>query len=405
MFERFIAHRFLNDSGQRHSGTLLRIATASIALGVVVMILSVSILRGFQHEIEHKAVGFGAHLVVRSYDNDHSYHSSPIERRRDEYRRIAQCQGVSHVQCFAVKGGMIKTADQIHGILLKGIGSDYDTNFFHNNLTAGRCPLFPDSVAGVELLISQRIADQLHIGMGDKVRTYFWQDASYRARAFTVCGIYKTDLEDYDDVYTFCDLRQVQRLYGWDTSLVGGYEVLVDDFERLPDIANEVSRQLGYDLTATTIVEENPALFSWLQLLNSNIWLILGVMTLVCIVSIISSFLILVFEKTSTIGLLKVMGATNQSIKRIFLIKSTRIILKGIAIGDAVALLLGYVQWQWHIVRLDPDTYSLSAVPVEMRLVTFVIISLTTLAACWLALLLPATAVSRVQPAQTIKVS
>ncbi len=405
MFERFISHRFLTDGNGRRSGSLTHIATASIALGVLVMILSVCILRGFQREIEQKVVGFGAHLMVKNYEVVDDYNSSPISRSRPEVQRIVVTPGVAHLQCYAEKGGMVKTADQIHGILFKGVDSGYDTAFFHNNLISGHFPTLTDSSASNEILVSQRIADKLQLKLGDKVRTYFWQNDNYRARAFTISGIYCSDLADFDELYLVGDLRQLQRINGWTDDEVGGYEITVTDLDRLPQVKQAVVEQLGYDLTLTDIREQNPALFSWLNLLNSNIWLILGVMTLVCVVAIISSFLILVFEKTSTIGILKVLGATNRSVKRIFLIKSTSIILRGIAIGDALALLLCWLQQHFHLIHLDRDSYSMAFVPIQLSGWTFVIVSLGTLAACWLALLLPATFVTHVQPAKTVKVN
>lgn len=405
MFERFISHRFLTGGRCRRSGSLTHIATASIAVGVLVMILSVCILRGFQREIESKIVGFGSHLVVKSYEVVDDYNSSSVSRSRPEIQRIVATPGVAHVQCFADKGGMVKTADQIHGIIFKGVDSGYDTTFFHACLTAGHFPTLSDSNASNGILVSQRIADKLHLALGDKVRTYFWQNDNYRARAFTVSGIYCSDLADFDDIYLVGDLRQLQRINGWSDDEVGGYEITVADFDQLPQVKQAVVGQLGYDLTLTDIREQNPALFSWLNLLNSNIWLILGVMTLVCVVAIISSFLILVFEKTSTIGILKVLGATNRSIKRIFLLKSTSIILRGIVIGDALALLLCWLQQHFHIIHLDRDSYSMAFVPIQLSGWTFVIVSLGTLLACWLALLIPATFVTHVQPAQTVKVN
>lgn len=405
MFERFISHRFLTGGNGRRSGSLTHIATASIAVGVLVMILSVCILRGFQREIESKIVGFGSHLVVKSYEVVDDYNSSSVSRSRPEIQRIVATPGVAHVQCFAEKGGMVKTADQIHGIIFKGVDSGYDTTFFHACLTAGHYPTLSDSNASNGILVSQRIADKLHLALGDKVRTYFWQNDNYRARAFTVSGIYCSDLADFDDIYLVGDLRQLQRINGWSDDEVGGYEITVADFDQLPQVKQAVVGQLGYDLTLTDIREQNPALFSWLNLLNSNIWLILGVMTLVCVVAIISSFLILVFEKTSTIGILKVLGATNRSIKRIFLLKSTSIILRGIVIGDAMALLLCWLQQHFHIIHLDRDSYSMAFVPIQLSGWTFVIVSLGTLLACWLALLIPATFVTHVQPAQTVKVN
>lgn len=367
------------------------------------MVLAVSILRGFQGEIRQKVVGFGSHLVVTSYAMGNTYEETPIGTDRPEVERIRQTPGVRHISFYANKGGMIKTEDQIHGIILKGVDSGYDSTFFASNMVEGRLFTFPDEKAGNEIIVSQTIANKLGIALGDKVRTYFWQGESYRARAFDVCGIYNTDLADFDEHYIVGDLRQVQRLNEWDSTLAGGYEVLVDDFRHLDEVGNRVLAQLGYDLTMNTIVEQNPALFAWLDLLDSNIVLIIIIMMMVCTVAIVSALLIMIFEKTSTIGILKALGSTNGSIRRIFLYKSAAIIAKGILLGDAVAWLLGWLQQRLHLLHLDSANYMMENVPVELNPTTFVAISVGSLAVCLLALLLPTAYISHIEPAKTIK--
>lgn len=402
-FERFISKRFLPRDRNSYSGPLVAIATCSIALGVVVMILSVCILRGFQNEIRQKVVGFGSHIVIHTYNNGGEAEAQPVSTLRPEVERIRQVPGVRRTQFFAEKGGMIKTPDQIHGIIFKGVDSQFDSSFFASNMQEGRLFTFPDDRPSNEIILSRTVADKLRLHIGDKVRTYFWQDDTYRARAFEVCGIYKTDLAEFDEHYLVGDLRQVQKLNNWDSTLVDGYEVLVDDFNRLDATAQLLLEVLGYDLTLTTIVEQNPALFSWLELLDSNIVLIIGIMMLVCVVSIISALLIMIFEKTSTIGLLKAMGADNASVRRIFLHKSASIIGKGILIGDAVALLLCWLQLRFRFLSLDSESYSMDAVPIALDGWTFVAVSLGTLAVCLAALLIPTAYISKVEPAKTIK--
>ena len=402
-FERFVARRFLPRDRNGFSGPLVSIATYSIALGVLVMVMAVSILRGFQGEIRQKVVGFGSHMVVTSYAMGNTYEETPIGTDRPEVERIRQTPGVKHLNFFANKGGMIKTEEQIHGIMFKGVDSGYDSTFFAANMVEGRLFGFPDDKAGNEVIISQTVANKLNIGIGDKVRTYFWQGESYRARAFEVCGIYNTDLTDFDEHYLVGDLRQVQRLNDWDSTTVGGYEVLVDDFRHLEEVGNAVLAQLGYDLTMHTIVEQNPAMFAWLDLLDSNIVLIIIIMMMVCTVAIVSALLIMIFEKTSTIGLLKAIGSDNRSVRRIFLYKSAAIIAKGIVLGDAVAWLLGWLQTRFHLVKLDSTSYMMENVPIDLSPMTFIAISVGSLAVCLLALLIPTAYISHIEPAKTIK--
>lgn len=400
--------------GGGFSGPLSVIAVVSIALGVLVMVMAVCILRGFQGEIASKVVGFGSHLTVSNFASSPAYQEEPIVLDSTLVERILRVPGVRHIQYFATKGGMVKTAEQIYGIMFRGLSADYDTTFFASNLVEGRLPVFSgasgfsgtsgETGTSTDVLVSSTIASRLRLKVGDKMRTYFWGGDTPRSRAFTVCGIYNTDLTEFDELYVVGDLRQVQRLNEWEDNQVGGYEVLVDNFDRLDDIARNVERELPYDYSVQTIREANPALFAWLDLLNSNITLILVIMSLVCAVAIVSALLIMIFEKGRTIGLLKALGATNASVRRIFLIKASRLIAEGILIGDAVALALCVVQQQWQVVKLDAESYSMTHVPVDIDPMIFLLVSLGTLVACLLALLLPAAYISHITPAQAVKI-
>ena len=400
--------------GGGFSGPLSVIAVVSIALGVLVMVMAVCILRGFQGEIASKVVGFGSHLTVSNFASSPAYQEEPIVLDSTLVERIQRVPGVRHIQYFATKGGMVKTADQIYGIMFRGLSADYDTTFFASNLVEGRLPVFSgasgfsgtsgETGTSTDVLVSSTIASRLRLKVGDKMRTYFWGGDTPRSRAFTVCGIYNTDLTEFDELYVVGDLCQVQRLNEWDERQVGGYEILVDDFDRLDAIARNVEHELPYDYSVQTIREANPALFAWLDLLNSNITLILVIMSLVCAVAIVSALLIMIFEKGRTIGLLKALGATNASVRRIFLIKASRLIAEGILIGDAVALALCVVQQRWQVVKLDAESYSMTHVPVDIDPMIFLLVSLGTLAACLLALLLPAAYISHITPAQAVRI-
>ena len=403
-FERFIAQRFLQRGKNNFSQPLIKIAIISIALGVLVMILAVSILRGFQKEITQKVVGFGSHIVVSYFDSGSDYEQIPIETTRPILDEIIKTKGVKNVQYFANKGGMVKTDEQIHGIVLKGVSSNFDSSFFKENLLEGRLFTFADTLSSNEVIISKTLADKLKFKLGDKVRTYFWQDNNYRARAFKVVGIYSTDLTEFDEVFMIGDIRTVQKLNNWTSEQVGGYEILIDDFDNLPLYAMTIYEMLDYDLTLTTVKEENPVLFSWLDLLNTNIILILTVMAVICMVAIVSALLIMIFEKTSMIGLLKTLGATNKMIRKIFIYKSVSIIGKGLLIGNAVALLLSVLQSKYKIISLDSESYSMSSVPVDMSVWIFVFVSVGTMIACLLALFIPTAFITNVRPARTIRV-
>ena len=394
------------------SSPLVKVAIWSIALGVAVMVVSVCVLRGFQGEIRRKAVGFGSHIVVKSYNMGKTYDETPVDMRRQEVKRIASTPGVKNVGFFAVKGGMVKTDDQIEGIVLKGVGEGFDTTFFGECLQEGR--LFEQSnnnttsnIEGTsntpEAIVSRLLADRLEIGVGDKLRVYFWQGESYRARVLQVSGIYSTDLSDFDKHVVVCDLGVVQRLNNWEDFQAGGYEITVEDFNHLDEVVAALIGQLGYDLTLTTIVDEYPALFAWLDLLDSNVVLIIAIMLLVCAVSVVSALLIFIFEKGSTIGVLKALGTDNGSIRRMFVLKGGIISLKGVLAGVAVSVALcGAQKWQ-GLVKLDPAYYAMSTVPVELNGWTVVAVALGTMAVCIIAMLLPAAYVARIEPARSIR--
>ena len=398
-------------TGGGFSGPLSVIAVASIALGVVVMVMAVCILRGFQGEIASKVVGFGSHLTVSNYAINPSYQENPVTLDDALAHDLRSLKGVKHLQSFATKGGMVKTKEQIYGILLRGLSDDYDTSFFAGCLVEGNLPRFSEhsdsSKPSNDVLISSTIANKLNLNVGDKLRTYFWQDQGYRSRAFAISGIYNTDLPEVDELYVIGDLRQVQKLNDWCADEVGGYELLVDNFDQLEEMRTQALSLLTnhnrYDLTVHTIKEAYPALFAWLDLLNSNITLILIIMSIVCAVAIVSALLIMIFEKSRTIGVLKALGASNASVRRIFILKASRLILQGIAIGIAVSGALCFVQAKWEVVKLNAESYHMSHVPVDTDPWIFVIISVSSAAVCLLALLLPAAYISRISPAKTIK--
>lgn len=403
-FERLIARRFLQRDKSNFSRPLVSIATYTIALGVVVMILAVSILRGFQKEITDKVVGFGSHITIRSYGWVNDYDEMPIELNAAELQRLSSISGIDKVQAYAYKGGMLKTEDQIHGIIFKGMSGTPDSSFFSSKMVRGRIPRLGDSSATNEVAISQRLSKRLHLDTGQKARTYFWVGNTYRARALQVVGIYNTDLSEFDDHYIIGDLSMVQRLNGWNSNQVAGYELLLNDFSQLDPLLAQVKQATRPDLSVTSIKEEQPSMFAWLELLNSNIILILIIMAVVCAASVVSALLIMIFEKTSMIGLLKTLGSTNRSIRHIFILKAFSIVGRGILIGNLIAFVLSFLQAHYHIVRLDSESYSMSFVPVDMSLWYYLAISLGTIAVCMLALLLPSTYIAHIDPAKTVRI-
>jgi lipoprotein-releasing system permease protein len=379
------------------SGPLSAIAVVGVTLGVVVMVMAVSILHGFQHEIASKVAGFGSHITLTAYDSGTTT-ESPVALDAEVAGKLAALPGVRHMARFATKGGMAKTTDQIAPILLRGLDPDADTTFYTSCLLQGHLPQSEGQIA-----LSSTLASRLQLALGDKLRCYFWTDDTYRQRAFTVEGIYNTDLTEMDELYVLAPLATVGRLNSWDSTEAGGYELLVDDLDRCDLVASQIATFLPYDLKVTTLRQAHPVLFSWLDLLNTNIVLILVIMCLVSAVAIVSALLIMIFEKSATIGLLKALGATSRSLRRIFLLRATRLIVTGIVAGEALALLLSLAQQRWQLLKLDPESYSMSHVPVLVEPWVYVAVAAGTLAVCLAALLIPTSRISRISPAETMK--
>lgn len=409
-YEQLIARRFLKGDKDNFSHPLVRIATYTIALGVVVMIMAVSILRGFQQGIEEKLVGFGAHIVVQNYGWVNEYDVDGISLSTDEVAALERIEGVASVAPFAYKGGMLKTDDQIQGIIFKGVSLDRNnvaegTDFFQQHMLRGRLPLNADTASpGDEVIVSQRLAAKMHLDTGMKARLYFWLGNDYRARALRIVGIYNTDISEFDDHYLIGDINLIQRLNDWPGTTVGGYEILLQDMNLLDPLAQQVKQCTRPDLKVTTIKENEPSMFAWLELLNSNIVLILTIMGVVCAASVVSALLIMIFEKTSMIGILKTLGATNRSIRSVFMLKAGSIVGKGLLAGNLLALLLCWIQHKFHVVRLDSESYSMDFVPIDLDVIYFLGVSAVTATICALALFITSTYIAHIDPARSIRV-
>ena len=406
-FERFIARHMTmgGDKGEGFSRLLTRTATGGIALGVVVMVMAVTILHGFQKNITSKLSGFGSHITLHAYTTGNGFIQDPINPTPQLIDRLKTIDGVHHVQPFADKGGMVKTDEQIHGIVLHGLPQGFDSSFFKQYIVKGRLPQMSNDAepASTEVLISQTVARALHLDVGSKMRTYFWQGDNYRARMFTICGLYNTDLEEMDKHYVVGDLRQAQRLNDWNERQVGGIEVNVNDFDQLDDVAMQVASTLPYDVQMSTIVQQQPTMFSWLDLLNTNIALILTIRGVVCVIATVSALLIMIYEKSATIGVLKALGASHASIGKIFIIRAWRMVAWGVLIGDAIAVALCLLQERFKIVRLDPESYSMPYVPIDLDATVVLLISAITALTCLVSMIVPTALISRISPSSTIR--
>lgn len=410
-FPLFIARRIYSKSdGQRMvSKPAVRIATAGVAIGLAVMIVSVSVVFGFKHTIRDKVVGFGSHIQVGEFMTLQNADHRPVEMGDSMMAELRSTKGVRHVQRFAMRQGILKTDDDFLGVLFKGVGPEFDSTFIHQNMVSGSIPAFSDSSSTNKLLISKSMADKLRLKSGDRIFAYFI-DNGVRARRFEICGIYQTNLSQYDDAICYIDLYTAVKLNGWEADQVSGAEVAVADFERIYDIEdiyiNKVNRQVdkyGETYSTKTIQELNPQIFSWLELLDLNVWIILALMVAVAAVTMISGLLIIILERTTMIGVLKALGARNKTIRRTFLWFSAFMIGRGLLIGNALGIGLVLLQRFTGLIKLDPATYYVSTVPVELNIPLIILLNIATLLISLFILIAPSYLISHIQPAKSMR--
>lgn len=408
----FLAKRIYtnNTDKTRVDRPAIRIAIAGVAVGLAVMLVSVSVVFGFKHTIRNKVVGFGSHIQVANFMTLQASEQYPIQMGDSMLRVLRAIPGVRNVQRFAMKQGILKTNNDFLGVAFKGIAADYDTTFIHQNLVAGAIPHFSDSAGKQQVVISQAIADQLNLKLGDKVFAYFIDNTGVKARRFTVAAIYQTNLSQYDKVTCFIDFYTAVKLNAWETDQASGAELTVKDFDRLNETAarvvNKVNRTVdryGETYSSQTIQEMNPQIFSWLDLLDLNVWIILGLMLSVAGVTMISGLLIIILERTAMIGILKAVGARNVTIRRTFLWFAVFTIGKGMLIGNLIGIGLIALQHYTGLVKLNPATYYVNTVPVEFNLPVWLLLNVATLLVSVFVLIAPSYLVSKINPAASMR--
>ncbi len=408
----YLSRRIYSGSGgrQKVSRPAVKIATAGVAIGLAVMIVSVSVVLGFKQTIRDKVVGFGGGIQVANYRSLQSSQTVPVCIGDSMLSVLESVPGVAHAERFALAQGLLKTDEDFLGISLKGVAEEWDSAFIHSNMKEGSVPAFSSKESSNKILISRSIASKLRLKTGQKVFAYFFDGDGVRTRRFTVAGIYETNLSQYDDVTCFTDLRTASRLNGMEGDEVTGAEVFVTDFSRLDrtedSLAEKVNRTFdarGNVFSSQTIKEMNPQIFAWLDLLDMNVWVILALMTVVAGVTMVSGLLIIILERTRMIGILKALGARGGLIRRTFLWFGVFVTARGLAIGDVLALAILILQRSTGVVKLDAATYYVSTVPVDFNIPLFLLINAATLAVCVTVLVLPGMMVARVRPAAALR--
>lgn len=411
-FSFFIAHKLYKDKGGRQhvSRPAITIATAGVAIGLVVMLLSVFVVLGFKHTIRDKVIGFGSHIQVTNFMTQMSSDQAPIAMNDSMIKVIGGIEGVRHVERFAYKQGILKTDSDFLGVMFEGVAQEYDTTFIHQNMVAGSIPKFSDSQSGNHILISQNIADKLKVNAGDRIFAYFIDENGVRMRRFTIQGIYQTNLSQYDQVMCFADLYTTVKLNAWQPDQVSGAAITVNDFKQLDEVEsrfvekiNRTEDRYGETYATQTIRDINPQIFSWLDLLDMNVWIILVLMVSVAGVTMISGLLIIILERTTMIGVLKALGTRNKTIRHIFLWFAAFIIGRALLIGNAIALGMALLQQWTGIIKLDPATYYVSTVPVEINIPLLIILNVATLLISLFVLIAPSYLISHIHPAKSMR--
>ena len=373
------------------------------------MIVATAIVTAFKQEISSKVVGFGSHIQIINYDTNTSYETEPVSKNQPFYPSLQDIPGIKHIQIFGIKAGIIKTKKEIQGVVLKGIGEDFDWHFFKKNLVDGSIFHVTDSVRTNKVLISKKLSDLLELKTGDSFIMYFVQEPP-RLRRFTVSGIYQTSLEDFDKTFILADIKQIQRLNNWRPDQISGFEVTIDHFRDLDKMTWVVKETVGTSfskdktrLRVENIKDKYPQIFDWLNLQDLNVWIILILMLLVAGFNMISGLLILILERMNMIGILKALGATSWSIRKIFLYQSAWLIVKGLLWGNVIGLGLCFLQKHFSIIPLNPETYYLTTVPVNLDPLIILGLNLGTLLIIVLVLVLPSYLISRISPVKTIR--
>lgn len=409
--ESFIARRlYKNEQGSRKvSRPAVFIAQAGVALGLTVMLVTIAVSFGFKYEVRAKAVGFGSHLHISNYDGGQSFDALPIAADSALLATLDQFDEVSHVQCYAVKPGVFRTENDFMGYMLKGVGEDYDLSFYKQHLKEGTIPQFSANSVSNDIIISREIANKLQLAIGDKVDSYFLQ-GTLRARRYVVAGIYETGFAEYDRLFVLTDLKAVQALNRWESDQVTGVEIMLTNFKEVEPMNWELGSLLdrtedsyGGRYFVQSVVDINPGLFAWLDVLDMNVWLILSLMIGVAAFTMISGLLILILERTQFIGILKALGADNTSVRKIFLRFALLIVCKGMFWGNVIGLSLCAIQKLTGLVTLDPQNYYLDTVPIAFDWTFIIAVNVVMFLISALVLIVPSGLISRIHPTKAMR--
>jgi lipoprotein-releasing system permease protein len=407
-YELFIAKRIIAGKKYKNSisSPIIKIAITAIALGIIIMLIAVATASGLQTKIRDKMAGFKGHVQIVNYDNNNSdVSTTPINIEQDFYPEFENIAGIKNVQIFASKGGIIRTDTDFEGIIFKGVSGDYDWSFFEEYLVAGKIPDF-EQRRTKEVLLSQTVMNRLQLKLNDTIAATFLKTASSTLpsnRKYNISGIYNSGFAPFDKNMMIGDIREVQKLNKWTENQVGGFEVLLSNFDDIEEKSDEIYREISLTLNANSITNLYPTVFDWIQLFDNNVWFIIGIMILIAGINMITALLVLILERVQMIGILKALGSGNASIRKIFLYNATYLILKGLFWGNTIGLSLIGLQYFFEIITLNPETYYVAVMPVHISIGEVFALNIGTLVLCFLMLVIPSYIVTKINPSKSIK--
>jgi lipoprotein-releasing system permease protein len=407
-FEFFIAKRVISSKEYKSSisAPIIKIAITAIAMGLIMMLIAVATGVGLQKKIKEKVSAFNGDIIITNFDTNVSDDSQiPISIKQDFYPKFTGVNNIKHIQGVASKTGIIRTKNTFEGVVVKGVGADYDWQYFKEFLVAGRIPDVTKNLND-EVLISKILANRLLLNLGDKAVTFFLDNTTEKepkSRGFTVVGIYDSGFEAFDKQFIFADIRHIQRLNKWKKDQIGAFEIFVSDFDKIQETSNQVYAYTGSFLDVINIRDKYYSIFEWLDLFDFNIALIIGIMILVAGINMITALLVLILERTKMIGVLKALGSTNWSIRKVFLYNATYLIIVGLFWGNLIGIGLLLIQKYFKPIQLNPQTYYVTEAPVYIDFGYIFILNIGTLLLCLLMLLVPSYIISKIAPVKAIR--
>jgi lipoprotein-releasing system permease protein len=406
--EHFIAKRLITakDHKSSISAPIIKIAIIAIALGVIMMIVSIATGIGLQQKIRQKVSAFNGHIIISSFNgNESDVSTEPVSTNQKFYPKFKNIDGISHIQAVASKAGMIRTESAFEGIVFKGVGKDYNWDNLKEYLTQGSIPNLKSELNN-EILISEYLANRLNLKLGDSFNTFFMKEGENKlpnSRRFKIVGIYNSGLQEFDSAYIIGDIRHIQKMNKWRPDQVGSFEVFVDDFTKIEEKGEEVYNEISSMLNSQTIVKKFSYIFDWLKLFDTNIIIILIIMIVVSTINMVVALLVLILERTQMIGILKSMGANNWAIRKIFLYNAFYLIVRGLFWGNLIGIGMLLIQKYFGVIKLNPESYYVNVAPVDINLGYILLLNIGTVAICLLVLLIPSYIITKISPAKTIR--